>query len=410
MTFNKKRMTSERFKTALLGLLMIVVPFEIFSQTSHEIIKGCWDKINSLDNYTIQYSGINYSPPTNPDTLFSNAVVYSKKVSQDTVIGINFYTKNSRSDCGESISYYTTDKFYTSTNNIGKLTPKDKYFELSIAGQVGADLYFRVKSFWIRNLMITDSSARLEILKDTIVNGEQAFHIQGRFTDITTFGPITCFQNRKAETKKRPGLITEFNLYISKKDSLPVITRYKRTFNGDLELFVQNTIEFKNINQNEQLKIPNDFIDNQLFKKEIVSDVPEINNSKEALSFCLLNSDSVSVCLDSAKSKKKLLVFSIQGCKPCVELLTSLKELNDEIDKNEVSLFYVTLFPSPSKLKAYKDNKQIDFEMLLGTKELWREHKITGFPTLLLLDKDNNLIKKTQGFKTKDELIEYIDY
>lgn len=398
-----------RFKYPFIGLFVLILPFEIFSQTSFEILQGCKDKINSLDNYSIQYSGINYSPLMNPDTLHSDAFIFSKRVPDDTIVGCNFFIKYSRTDCGESITYYTSDNFYTSTRGVGLIDSRDRYFKRSIAGKIGIDLIFRVKSFWMRNLMIKDSSVRLQTLKDTILNGEQAFHIQGIFIDMTTISPLTCFQNLKAQTKTHPGLITEFNLYISKRDSLPVLTGYKRTRDGDLEMYVLNEIEFKSINQNSQLEIPNDFMDSHPLKKDITSNIPEIDSLKKPLTFCLLNSDSITVCLDSAKSKKKLIVFSIQGCKPCVELLSSLKELNEEIDKNEASLFYVTLFPSPHKLKAYKEKKNIEFEMLLGTKELWREYKITGFPTILLLDMDNKLLKKSLGFKTKDELIEYID-
>lgn len=388
-------------KSFILLIFIIFLINHCFSQSPDEILIGTNNKINSLSSYRLEYSSIIFMPPMNPDTLYANATVYSKKATSDTLIGINYFIESNRTDYGTSIAYYNTNESYSS--NKGNIKSGANYFSMSVAGKVGLDFYFKTKNFLIKNLLIPDEAFSLKLLHDTLIANNLTYHIKGTFTDKNMINPLSCVLEKRNTLKVKKGLNTEIDLFISKQDSLPIQSIYKRYLNNDLEMYVKSDILKAEINLTEHYTIPDDF--NFVENKTPVNPFQtNIDSSWQPANFCLLNQDSINVCLNSINSNKILIVFGTKGCGGCVKLQPELNSFYKKQDKNDLSILYITLFKNPSLLKMYKAKYKLDFEMLLGNKEIWKEYKIKGFPTLLLLDRNKKLVKTQLGSMSSSEL------
>ena len=89
----------------------------------------------------------------------------------------------------------------------------------------------------------------------------------------------------------------------------------------------------------------------------------------------------------------------------------SLKIINITDKKGIVCKIFAPTFKEISQIERYKD--KFIFEVFdvedVETMELVDKHKLKHVPTILIFDKNNNLIETFIGCACKSELIEFLD-
>lgn len=81
----------------------------------------------------------------------------------------------------------------------------------------------------------------------------------------------------------------------------------------------------------------------------------------------------------------KLLKFSAHWCQPCHQLSKILYEIE-----------------LPCEL--------VEVDVDSAPKELLQEHGVRSVPTLVLIDDEGNMIKKSTGAKSKQELEKFLEF
>lgn len=215
-----------------------------------------------------------------------------------------------------------------------------------------------------------------------------------------------------ASTKQKISIFAKVKL--REKDSLFVNTEYTANQIMYQTIFYLDTlVQYKNT-------VTTGFIYDTLYLNEIIDRCfKNIRNNKLNEQEGLKDFDTIAINDLLAKSKLlntnkaklnaefKLVYFWFLGCLPC-RLSTKIV---DAVDKKNDLINVITLNPiDTNEVAVIKYLKKYDyaFNVYLIPKELI-ENNVNAYPTILILDKQNNVIKKFVGFD-KDLELELLNY
>lgn len=161
-----------------------------------------------------------------------------------------------------------------------------------------------------------------------------------------------------------------------------------------------NRTQIKAINtvKNDSISIISDTITEQ--KIDII-----ISLEKEyAPNFNLLNKNNTLVSNnDLLKYKKKLLVFTDRTCDHCIQFYPEL----EKFAKKHFNNFHIVVIQYDTSVKQLKETlsiKNYHFDMLAANDAVFIDYRITGTPTIMLLNEQNFILKNKDGLYSFQEL------
>ncbi len=113
--------------------------------------------------------------------------------------------------------------------------------------------------------------------------------------------------------------------------------------------------------------------------------------------FTLTSIDGEEITLSKLKGKVVLIDFWATWCPPCRNSIPVFAKLYNKYHDQGFTVLGIST-EEKSVLTRYRDEHNVPYPILLGTKELLRMYEISAIPKMYILDK-NGVVRKTQlGF------------
>lgn len=124
--------------------------------------------------------------------------------------------------------------------------------------------------------------------------------------------------------------------------------------------------------------------------------------------------DKTFIDLDKLKGNLKIVSINSTWCDVCTQVFPILNELNAKYQADtNVSIIGISVWEDDDPISAISDMKKeydINFPYYIdNTDILPRKLNVFGFPTILIVDKDNYVRYTIRGFNNGEELIKLID-
>lgn len=129
-----------------------------------------------------------------------------------------------------------------------------------------------------------------------------------------------------------------------------------------------------------------------------------------ALDLSLSDLNGREVSLKDYRGKILILTFWATWCKPCQELLEELNQLYLENHEKGLEVVAIALDKADSLVRTYIQNKNLNFEILIGDEEILLKLPIgEGIPTSFLIDRAGVVQKKYVGTLEVKNLIQDLE-
>ena len=123
--------------------------------------------------------------------------------------------------------------------------------------------------------------------------------------------------------------------------------------------------------------------------------------------FFLDNLDNDQVSLEEVKGEQLTVIdFWATWCKPCTKAMPKLNNLYLRYKDQGVSMIGISCDGprSIAKVPAVANNLQIDYHILKDIDcEVMNEYQYQAFPTLIILNEENEVVYEHEGFSSGDE-------
>jgi len=92
-------------------------------------------------------------------------------------------------------------------------------------------------------------------------------------------------------------------------------------------------------------------------------------------------------------------------CKPCVQEFPELNQLYLRLKARGVVVLGVSLSPSKDAVEKFLEKHKVDFPIVIDRQEHFADkYRVSVLPTTVLIDSDNNILYRYQGF-SKTEML-----
>jgi thiol-disulfide isomerase/thioredoxin len=101
-----------------------------------------------------------------------------------------------------------------------------------------------------------------------------------------------------------------------------------------------------------------------------------------------------------ADDKTTVIYFFAPWCQVChvsISNLQALYEKNEHIDVIAVALDYM----NADEIKDFSLQHQLTFPIALGTEQVKKSFKITGYPSYYVINEQNTVISRAQGYSSE---------
>ena len=123
----------------------------------------------------------------------------------------------------------------------------------------------------------------------------------------------------------------------------------------------------------------------------------------KAIDFSLENIiDGNTVTLGQCGYKMFILEFGSRYCKPCKEMVPDLVKLYEDYKSSGLMIFKIDIDSEPDKqaMKSFAAETKMRFPYLVGNREIAKQYGVVMLPTIYLINKDKNVVKKYIGYQT----------
>lgn len=113
----------------------------------------------------------------------------------------------------------------------------------------------------------------------------------------------------------------------------------------------------------------------------------------------LPNMEDDTVRLSDLKGELVLMDFFYMWCYPCLAALPALQKLHEKYRDKGVRIIGVNPFDTKEDgIVEFLAKRNVNYTVVLGTKEVAKMYRVAGYPTMYLLDKQGKIIMNQVGF------------
>lgn len=108
------------------------------------------------------------------------------------------------------------------------------------------------------------------------------------------------------------------------------------------------------------------------------------------------------VRLADLRGKVVLIDFFYKSCAPCCAALPFLQSLHEKYKDNGFVMIGIDPYDDPVKgeMSAFLAKRGITYTVLFSDRELPKTYHVSGYPTLIFLNREGNIVKTQYGFST----------
>jgi peroxiredoxin len=133
------------------------------------------------------------------------------------------------------------------------------------------------------------------------------------------------------------------------------------------------------------------------------------DQGKPAPAFSLKTFDGKTVSLADYHGRVVLLDFWATFCPPCVQALPELQALHAKNASRGFAVVGVTVDDRAALVKKATTRAKVAYPILQATPEVWNAYKVNALPSLILVGRDGNIIKRYGGEADKTAMLADIE-
>lgn len=130
---------------------------------------------------------------------------------------------------------------------------------------------------------------------------------------------------------------------------------------------------------------------------------------KPAPAFALKTFDGKAVSLADFRGQVVLLDFWATFCPPCVQALPELQALHAKNASRGFAVVGVTVDDRAPLVQKATRRARVAYPILKATPEVWNAYKVNALPSLILVGRDGNIIKRYGGEADKTAMLADIE-
>ena len=125
--------------------------------------------------------------------------------------------------------------------------------------------------------------------------------------------------------------------------------------------------------------------------------------------FRLSTFDGQAVSLADYRGRVVLIDFWATFCPPCVQALPELQALHAQHAARGFSVVGVTVDDRAALVQKATSRARVGYPILKATPEVWNAYKVNALPSLILVGRDGNIIKRYGGEADKKAMLADIE-
>lgn len=192
--------------------------------------------------------------------------------------------------------------------------------------------------------------------------------------------------------------------YISHEDNLPRMIRQIQVQGTDT---VMRTMKISNLDTDRTyeddyftLKKPDEYTAEYIEPRQDPQQQQGLQEGSPAPNFSLNDINGNTVSLESLRGNVVLLDFWGTWCKWCVKAMPKIENIHQKFAGKNVKVLGISCQePRDADPAQFLKDNNITYNSLLLGDQVAQEYKVTGFPTLFLIDKQGNVLYKMSGYK-----------
>jgi peroxiredoxin len=134
------------------------------------------------------------------------------------------------------------------------------------------------------------------------------------------------------------------------------------------------------------------------------------DEGKPAPEFRLKTFDGRAVSLSDYRGKVVLLDFWATFCHPCVKALPELQALHAKNASRGFAVVGVTVDDRAALERKATSQAKVGYAILQATPEVWNVYKVNALPSLILVGRDGNIIRRYGGEADKTAMLADIEH
>lgn len=394
----------------IVSLCLIFSCSLLFAQDAKEILLKSYDKCQSIySGYYEMDKFMKYM--SNKDTSKTSFNCYFKKIENDSIYSSAFHCKRFLNNEYKSEVLYTGDDFV-------EARAKDSTATITSKALFGKE----IKSF-IRNnkpyspftshnssplahdLDFVDKSHTFKFIGEEAVNNILCYHIQENIIP------------ENDSTQPIKSLRDEYHYWINKTDYVPIkySIAYDLLMNNDTmfqyEMYVLNKYEINNL-KDENIITLNSIPSYYKLKNYVPYNTPKpLSIDTLAPTWELMSLTGEMISLEDLKGNLVLIDFFYKSCYPCMLALPQLQSLHEKY--KDKGLKIIGINPVDKKedgIASFLAKRGVTYTVLLGGNDVAKGYRVSGYPTVYLIDETGKIIFVQVGYgkNSENELEEII--
>jgi peroxiredoxin len=381
-------------KNITFMLLLFFSGMVAYSQDPAEILDQSAKKCKSIRSGEYEMRVMKQWAGTGQPTLYHYHAGF-RKLKNNSVYPATFHSEGYNGNRLFENRMFTGNELVlmTDSDNSATVMNKKDSKDLMVAYCTAMDLYrpFTGKEMPGFSTNNSDERFKYAYVGSEPVNGEETYHIR-----ITDTKPCD-FEDQKSKA-------LETDYWITKKDFVPVQYSMHRTLenNGDpqsqYEIMTLTSYTLNNESSGA-------FSLNQVPSRYKQSEYEPFKNPKllnvtaSAPAWNLPSLTDEYINLNSYRGQVVLIDFFYKGCSPCNMAIPGLKKLHEKYDDKGLEVIGIDPFDKKeSGISDFIKKKGIKYPVLLSGKETADQYKVTGYPSIYLLDKEGKIIFSQIGY------------
>lgn len=384
--------------TIFISLFCLFSAIRADAQDPKAIMSQAFEKANTITKgYYKMTKRMKYM--TEPDTVTRSSECYFKKLPEDKIFGLGFYQPfmDSTGNIVRMAFYTGNELVYTNdSDSSGVITSRQEWAQELNNIKHNYTFYAPITKpdkFSIPHSFKPSKNYNVKLLDSERVNEEECFHV--------------WIQDFEKTSKKDPiqKLREEYHYWISSKDFL--VKKYSRAIdllmnNDTMAQYEEYTLENFQADALPSGQVPGfESIPPYIKLKDYTPYVREpllpAATSAPLWKFPSLEGDSIA--LEELKGTMVLIDFFYKGCYPCMQALPVLQALHEKYSDKGLMIVGIDPYDKDAEeLKEFLSKRGVGYTVVLSDKELPKQYKVSGYPTLYLLDQNGTIMESQIGY------------
>lgn len=382
-------------------LIIIFLTFStlsLFSQDPIEILKKSFEKCQSVTNghYKMNYYMEFMDGNKSPETAF---ICYFKKLSDDDIYSSAFHYKRYLKNGNSDDQMYTGVEYvsYWEGDSSGTIMRKSEWAKEIKSYAHNQTFYTVLTNRKSRPLPgeeeFSDSNFIFKYIGEEKINNFSCLHVQ--MNEIPVNDPKDDMQ----------AIRQEYHFWVNKEDNIPVqfTIAFDMVMNNDtMYQFQRSTLEtyttdLQDIDQYVGLGSVPAFIRLSDYKPYVAPPLLPKDTIAPVWKLPDLQGDSVS--LADLRGNVVLVDFFYRSCYPCMQALPALQALHEHFGDEPVKIVGIDPYDKPEDgIAEFLAKRGVTYTVLLGGGIVAKTYRISGYPTIYLIDKEGNVADTQYGF------------